>query len=117
MEKKYYEILFITTFIVGIISLIMPWGQRTTIPVISFILIIIALGEKEHKIINLCFACLGYMIDVIFNQIVLYILNKFFGIIVVGSSYVVIFDIIYTGIFALLIILIRKIMYRELRKI
>ena len=54
------------------------------------------------------------MIDVIFNQIVLYILNKFFGIIVVGSSYVVIFDIIYTGIFALLIILIRIIMYNKI---
>ena len=114
MEKKYYEILFITTFIVGIISVIMPWGQRTTIPVISFILLIIALGEKEHKIINLCFACLGYMIDVIFNQIVLYILNKFFGIIVAGSSYEAIFAIIYTGIFALLIILIRIIMYNKM---
>ena len=37
MEKKYYEILFITTFIVGIISVIMPWGQRTTIPIQMFL--------------------------------------------------------------------------------
>lgn len=72
MKKIYYIILFVLTFSFGVVCITTTIGQKVTIPVIITMFLIIFIGSEEHKIINLCIACLGYMFDVILNQIILY---------------------------------------------
>ena len=110
MRKRYYIILFLITFTPGIISYLTPYGQKVTPPIIITILFIICVGTKMHKIINLCIACFGYMLDVIINQVVLY----FVHLDVTDFTDVCIFSCIYTSFLVIFMLVLRKILYNKL---
>ena len=115
IEKRYYAMLFLLSFMAGLIGLTTSFGQKITIPTLLLILIIIFIGIKKYKILNLCIACIGYMIDVLLNQIILFVLSKFFGIIVIGTDIEVLFDVIYTIVLILFFILMRQIFYQKMQ--
>ena len=110
MRKRYYIILFLMTFTFGIISYLIPYGQNVTLPIILTILFIICVGTKMHKIINLCIACFGYMLDVIMNQIILYFVHLDFS----DFTAVCIFSCIYTFFLVIFMLVLRKIVYDKL---
>ena len=107
--------LFLLSFMAGLIGLTTSFGQKITIPTLLLILIIIFIGIKKYKILNLCIACIGYMIDVLLNQIILFVLSKFFGIIVIGTDIEVLFDVSYTIVLILFFILMRQIFYQKMQ--
>ena len=115
IEKRYYAMLFLLSFMAGLIGLTTSFGQKITIPTLLLILIIIFIGIKKYKILNLCIACIGYMIDVLLNQIILFVLSKFFGIIVIGTDIEVLFDVSYTIVLILFFILMRQIFYQKMQ--
>ena len=110
MRKRYYIILFLMTFTFGIISYLIPYGQKVTLPIILTILFIICVGTKMHKIINICIACFGYMLDVIMNQIILYFVHLDFS----DFTAVCIFSCIYTFFLVIFMLVLRKIVYDKL---
>ena len=110
MRKRYYIFLFSIPFLAGFIGYLTPLGQNVTLVTILLIMSIILIGTKKHKVINLCIACFGYMLDVIMNQVVLY----FVHLDVTDFTAVCIFSCIYTSFLVIFMFVLRKIIYDKL---
>lgn len=80
MKYKNYVIIFLFPFFLAILAFYYNIGQTMTIAVIILDLFIIFMAQRTHPIANFCLACMGYMINVAFNYIIVTIITGCFDI-------------------------------------
>ena len=83
------------------VTLIGLWGPRvgriTGVIMFAGVLIFLMLILRKNKLVNFCLACLGYMFNIIFNNIVLLMVSVCIGIPVnvIERQYFILFSVVY----------------------
>lgn len=105
----------ILAFYITIMSIIsnLYFGQILGILMIIGLLLMIAYMAEENKLQNVFFACLGYGICVLCNNIILFLLNSLFRISadLIMQKYWFIFSVAYICFLNILFIPLRKLIY------
>ena len=116
MKRKDYILILAVNFFISFVTVIFV-TQILTVPAIICSLIIIGVGQKEHKIFNICMACVGYMFVVASNELTLLIFDVVFHITdaMIVSNYYTIFSAFYLVVEILMLIIVRFILYRILK--
>lgn len=115
LKARYYIFLFLLTFGGTYVAYFLDVGQKITLFIITLTLLTISIGTKENKILNICLSCLGYIFNVIFNEIVLYFITKFLKFNVNDFTQVVIFSWSYVILLFIAIFYIRQLLYNKIK--
>lgn len=112
LRKVEYLILIGYVAVVGIFAHLFM-TQDTGLLMLTGLLIMIVIMEKERKILNLFMACLGYIIAIIGNNVMLVFLEVFFGISreIISKKYIVIFSLIYAVVSYIGLYALNKLIY------
>lgn len=111
LKGYHYIILIVYVMLMAELGSITNLGQVTGVVMAPILFLILALFIKENRIWNLCVGCIGYLVNITFNNIMLYFVAKTWKISVyeISVTYWLPFCIGYIISFSGLLYLIRKI--------
>lgn len=111
------EIVLILYVSIATLTINMFAGVISGVVVIPILLIIIILMEKEHYILNIFLACLGYLLNVGCNEGLLFVLNVFFdlSVKVIMKDYANEFSAVYAVFLLIIMYGLRKLLYDRLK--
>ena len=97
LKGYHYIILIVYVMLMAELGSITNLGQVTGVVMAPILFLILALFIKENRIWNLCVGCIGYLVNITFNNIMLYFVAKTWKIPVdishiLGNLITVIFD-------------------------
>ena len=83
------------------------------IPMILILLLLLTIAVKENKVENVCLACVGYLLNVLLNTGILFVLSVIPQIDVtkISNEYAEIFSAVYSLVELAVILLVRKVIY------
>lgn len=111
------EIVLILYVSIATLTINMFAGVISGVIVIPVLLILIILMEKEHYILNIFLACLGYLFNVGCNEGLLFVLDVFFNlpVKVIMQDHANIFSAIYAIFLFIIVYGLRKLFYDRLK--
>lgn len=117
-KLKYWQYILLIAYVSGAAALAGPEGSHIVgLLIIPGALILLVLMIKQHRVENICLACLGYLVDVFLNNVLLAVIAFLLRISVAEliRSYALGFYAVFFVILFLFMGLLRFLLYRKLR--
>mgnify|MGYP005777663373 FL=1 len=114
---KYWQYILLIVYVSGCAALAGPEGSHIVgLLIIPGALIMLVLMVKQYRVENICMACMGYLIDVFLNNVLLAVIASLLRISVAEliRSYVLWFYAVFFVILFLFMGLLRFLLYRKL---
>ena len=116
-KLKYWQYILLIAYVSGAAALAGPEGSHIVgLLIIPGALILLVLMIKQHRVENICLACLGYLVDVFLNNVLLAVIAFLLRISVAEliRSYALGFYAVFFVILFLFMGLLRFLLYRKL---
>lgn len=108
---------FLTIYLMVICFLTLDWGHISALLSIGSLVVLVSILSVEHGLFNMFLACLGYLINVTCNNIVLAALDCVFGIStpVILEEYLHVFSGLYCVLLCGIFYCLRRLLYEKLQ--
>ena len=109
---KGWQYIALTMYVMAMdeLSKITGLGQVIGLVMVPVLFVLLAFCIKNKRIWNLCLGCVGYLISIALNNLVLYMVSKFgkISVYTISEKYWLLFSIGYIAFIAMLIFFIRR---------
>lgn len=118
--KKYqYIVLLVYIMVMVELSSITGLGQIVGLIMAPILFLILAFFIKKRKIWNLCLGCVGYLLNITFNNLVIYVVSKIGKVsaLTMSEKYWLQFSVGYVVLLGIVLYIIRECLIRKRDKV